>query len=326
MKKINIVLIILIVLFVNVDAFATRDDSNLQNIKNWKYYTSDNDTTYSYEHKENNEPKVYTFDNDIGSVYYYVKVVPPQKVRDEMQKKLEIEYPKEFKKLKLGYSITWNRMNCENEMVEVRQLYLYSDTNEFIISFDMKNDKGLYEAKPYSGKIPFNKELIKQEKEKAEFKDKKEASENELKIKLKQYNAEALVPISMLEANPYEFEGRIIAVVVQFRKMLSKDSASFYSGYADMEEHTNVYDEIIVTEIPKGTHFESGPFSPRMMLVLKGKGTIAGTNAFGARINAPHFQWIAIMSGKQKSVFEEQRDVSRKNALQNMKNAYPKRD
>ena len=107
--------------------------------------------------------------------------------------------------------------------------------------------------------------------------------------------------------------------------MLSKDSASFYSGYTDLESHTNVSDEIIVTGIPKGTHFESGPFSPRMMLALKGKGTIAGTNAFGAKINAPHFQWIAIISGKQQSVFEEKRDVSRKNALQNMRNARPSR-
>jgi hypothetical protein len=248
-----------------------------------------------------------------------------------MQKELEKDYSKEFKNIKLSYIISWNRLNCKNEMVEVRQIYLYSDTNEFIISLDMKNEKGIYVEMPsgesqYLGKIPFNKDLIKQAKQRAEIEDKNRTSDINLQNNLKKYGAEALVPINMLEANPHEFEGRTIAVVVQFRKMLSKNSASFYSGYSDMEEHTNVYDEIIVTEIPKGTHFESGPFSPRMMLVLKGKGTIAGTNAFGARINAPHFHWVAIMSGKQKSVFEEQRDVSRKNALQNMKNAYPKRD
>ena len=88
--------------------------------------------------------------------------------------------------------------------------------------------------------------------------------------------------------------------------MLSKNSASFYSGYTDLEHYTNVYDEIIVTGIPKGTHFESGLYAPRMLLVLKGKGTMAGTNAFGAKINAPHFQWIDIISGAQPSVFEEQ--------------------
>jgi hypothetical protein len=135
---------------------------------------------------------------------------------------------------------------------------------------------------------------------------------------LKKYGAEALVDIDKLEVNPYEFEDHTIAVVVQFKKMLSKDSASFYSGYTDLEKYTNVYDEIIVTGIPKGTHFESGLFSPRMLLCLKGKGTLAGTNAFGARIKAPYFQWIAIISGNQPSVFEEQRDTSRKDTLWNL--------
>jgi len=54
-----------------------------------------------------------------------------------------------------------------------------------------------------------------------------------------------------------------------------------------------------------------------MMLALKGKGTIAGTNAYGAKVKAPHFQWIGIISGEQKSVFEEQRDNSRQDALRN---------
>jgi len=153
----------------------------------------------------------------------------------------------------------------------------------------------------------------KSQEENRVLQDKRE----KLQAELKRYGAEALVPINMLEVNPYEFEGRTIAVVVQFKKMLSKNSASFYSGYSDMEDHTNVYDEIIITGIPTGTHFESGPFSPRMMLALEGKGTIVGTNAFGARIKAPYFQWIAIMSGKQKSVFEEQREINRKQTLQN---------
>jgi len=133
---------------------------------------------------------------------------------------------------------------------------------------------------------------------------------DKLNAELKKYGAEALVPINLLEVNPYEYEGHTIAVVVQFRKMLSKSSASFYSGYTNLEESTNVSDEIIVTGIPIGTHFESGIYSPRMMLALKGKGTIVGTNAFGARIKCPHFQWIAIISGKQPSVLETQRDIS----------------
>lgn len=177
-------------------------------------------------------------------------------------------------------------------------------------------------------------ERIRQEKEAEEERIQKQRQEEDrilqdkrekLQAELKKYGAEALVPINLLEVNPYEFEGHTIAVVVQFKKMLSKNSASFYSGYTDLEKYTNVNNEIIVTGIPKGTHFESGIFSPRMMLALKGKGTIEGTNAFGARIKAPYFQWIAIISGKQQSVFEEQRDVSRKNALQNLRNSRPSR-
>jgi len=215
-------------------------------------------------------------------------------------------------------------------------------STQFSIEGNIFTDITMKKAEEYTSFVKENcqkqaakDEIIRQEKESEERKIQAQRQEEEriiqekkekLQAELKKYGVEALVSINMLEVNPYEFEGHTIAVVVQFRKMLSKNSASFYSGYSDMEEHTNVYDEIIVSEIPSGTHFESGPFSPRMMLALKGKGTIAGTNAFGAKINAPHFQWIAIISGKQQSVLEEQRDISRKNALQNMKNAYPKRD
>lgn len=139
-----------------------------------------------------------------------------------------------------------------------------------------------------------------------------------LKAQLRKYGAEALVPINMLEVNPYEYEGHTIAVVVSFKKMLSKNTASFFSGYENFQSVTGVPDEIVVTGIPKGTHFKAGVFAPRMTLVLKGKGTITGTNAFGAAINAPHFQWIAIMSGQEQSAFDEQLDVSRKNVLRNL--------
>ncbi|MEI6608556.1 MAG: hypothetical protein WCO53_02300, partial [Deltaproteobacteria bacterium] len=200
--------------------------------------------------------------------------------------------------------------------MEKTEEYL-SFTEKTRLEQEAKNERIRQEKEAEEKRI----QIQKQEEDRI-LQDKRE----KLLAELKKYGAEALVPINLLEVNPYEFEGHTIAVVVQFKKMLSKNSASFYSGYTDMESHTNVYDEIIVTGIPNGTHFESGPFSPRMMLALKGKGTIAGTNAFGARIKAPHFQWIAIISGKQQSVLEEQRDVSRKNALQNMKNAYPRRD
>ena len=169
-------------------------------------------------------------------------------------------------------------------------------------------------------------EKIRQDKEAEEERIQKQRQEEnrilqdkreKLLAELKKYGAEALVQVDQLEVNPYEFEDHTIAVVVQFKRMLSRESAAFYSGYTDLERYTGVYDEIIVTGIPRGTHFETGLLSPRMMLVLKGKGTTSGTNAFGAKIKAPYYQWIGIISGRQPSVLEEQRDVSRKNALQN---------
>lgn len=86
-----------------------------------------------------------------------------------------------------------------------------------------------------------------------------------------------------------------IAVLVQFKKMLSSTSAIFFSGYTNLRDATGAPDQIIVTGIPKGTHFKGGFMAPKVMLALKGKGTIDGTNAFGARIRAPHFQWVGLI-------------------------------
>jgi hypothetical protein len=174
------------------------------------------------------------------------------------------------------------------------------------------------EAKEESARLEREEQRILQEKQEAELRDWKESLR-------KKYGVEKVVGINLLEVNPYEFEGHTIAVVVQFQKMLSKTSAIFFSGYTNLSDSTGVPDQIIITGIPKGTHFKSGFMAPRMMLALKGKGTIDGTNAFGAKIQAPHFQWIGIISGEQKSVFEEQRDISRENALQNMRNSRPNR-
>ena len=187
--------------------------------------------------------------------------------------------------------------------------YLDSESIQLIDELCKKNE---IRCAPIREEEQHKKNMVKQ-KQDAEF-----------RTKLSEYGVEAVVSIDKLEANPYEFEDRTVAVVVQFKKMLSRGMASFYSGYTDLEKYTDVFDEIIVTGIPKGTHFESGPFSHRMMLALRGKGTIEGRNAFGAKIKAPHFHWVAIISGEQSSVFDEQRKISTENALQNMKNARPK--
>lgn len=322
MNKYIFVLALVIGVFVCVNVFA-RDDDHLQDITNWTPFFTEG-KTLSYEHEDGSplSPKTYNFEDAIEYEYFYTKVELPQDKREELQNKLREDNVKKFENVKLGYMIFWYRLDCKNEMIELIQSYAYSDKNNFIVSYDMA---GKQKAEPFKGsrfeRIPFNKDWIKEAKEEAEHRDKNEA----LKIKLKKYGAEALVPINQLEVNPYEFEGHTVAVVVQFKKMLSKNSASFYSGYTDLGNYTNVSDEIIVAGIPEGAHFESGLYAPRLMMALKGKGTIAGTNAFGAKIKAPYFQWIDIISGEQPSVFDEQRDTSRKNALQNVRNARPSR-
>jgi hypothetical protein len=151
-------------------------------------------------------------------------------------------------------------------------------------------------------------ERIRQQKEAEEERNLAQRREEErikqekldqLRVELRKYGAEALVPINMLEVNPYEFEDRIIAVDVYFKRMMSRDSAIFYSGWMNLQDSTGVADEIIITGIPKGTHFvpSHGIFvSQQYTLALKGKGTMKCTNAYGATINVPHFQWIGIIS------------------------------
>jgi hypothetical protein len=202
-------------------------------------------------------------------------------------------------------------------MIEPVHEFIFSDTDELIVNYDAKD-----KPKPLKGsiyeQIPFDNNELEQAKQEVALRDKD-------KVLREKYGVEKDVGIALLEVNPYEFEGHTIAVVVQFQKMLSRTSAIFFSGYTNLSDSTGVPDQIIVTGIPKGTHFKSGFMAPRMMLALKGKGIIEGTNAFGAKINAPHFQWVGIISGEQKSVFEEQRDISRENALQNMRNSRPNR-
>jgi len=279
-----------------------------QEIVYWTSFSMKNGKILSYEHVKgaSNTPRVYNIKGSVGYLYFLIKIDDSQEELDRLQTELKKQYPEKLENHKFAYAIHKYRINCKDEIIEPREVYLYSDKNHFIMVFDMSktNKSELLKGSRFEN-IPFSKEHIKKAKEEIELKD-----------KLTEYGAETLVPISQLEVNPYEFEGHTIAVVVQFKKMLSRNMASFYSGYTDTGMYTNVCDEIIVTGIPKGMHFESGLFSPRMMLALKGRGIMEGTNAFGGRIKAPHFQWVGIISGKQPSVFEEQQEDARKNALQ----------
>ena len=142
-------------------------------------------------------------------------------------------------------------------------------------------------AKEEKARIEREEQRILREKEAAKLKEQEEIR--------RKYGVEKVARIGDLEINPYEYEGRTIAVLVQFKKMLSSTSAIFFSGYTNLRDATGAPDQIIVTGIPKGTHFKGGFMAPKVMLALKGKGTIDGTNAFGARIRAPHFQWVGLI-------------------------------
>lgn len=104
--------------------------------------------------------------------------------------------------------------------------------------------------------------------------------EKELLAELKKYHVKEFAWFEQLVANPFEFEGRNVATVVQFDKMFSRDTALFSSG------NTNCAYSIMVSGIRKRTHFDA---FAGLILVLKGMGTIKGTNAYGAIINTPHF-------------------------------------
>ena len=313
MKKI-IILVLTIGLLINFYAFA-QDDVRLQDIKHWKPFFTNNGYTFSCRYNDSDllVPYIQKNKKALGYRYFFVRIDPGKEHYDELQKDFAKKYPEEFKNTKLNYIITWVRIDGQGNMIEPVHEFIFSNANELIVNYDVKD-----KPKPLKGSIyepiPFDTTELEQAKQEAALRDKDE-------ILKKKYGVEKLVGINLLEVNPYEFEGHTIAVVVQFQKMLSKSSAIFFSGYTNLSDSTGVPDQIIVTGIPKGTHFKSGFMAPRMMLALKGKGTIEGTNAFGARIKAPHFQWIGIISGEQKSVFEEQRDISRENALQNMRNS-----
>ncbi|MFA5453361.1 MAG: hypothetical protein WC248_07290, partial [Candidatus Methanomethylophilaceae archaeon] len=298
----------------NFNAFA-QDDVRLQDIKHWKQFFTKKGNSLSYRHVENDPlaPYIQKYEKIPGYRYFWVRVDPSEEFRDELQKDFLKRYPEEFKNTRLGYLIDWVRIDGQGNMLEPIHEFIFSNMNELIVDYD-GNDK----PKPLKGsiyeRIPFDQKRILREKEAAKLK----AWQEEIRRK---YGVEKVEMIGDLENNPYEYEGRTIAVLVQFKKMLSSTSAIFFSGYTNLSDLTGAPDQIIVTGIPKGTHFKGGFMAPRVMLALKGKGTIEGTNAFGARINAPHFQWVGIVSGEQKSVFEEQGDISRENALQNIRNS-----
>ena len=295
MKRLILSLIFLLIF--NSTVFA---DNPFDDLKNWTSFFVDKGITYSYEHSEDSSsiPEIYKPVHRTGCFYFYVKVTFTPERGERIQKELIKENVKQLANNKIDYILEEYRINLINKTATRLFCYFYSDKNISILTWDMSK---LEKAKPLKGsmfeQIPFdNNPFYSPWAEKAQ----RMQNETAFNDQLKKLGAEKLVPISQLETNPYEFEGHIIAVVALFRKMLSKHTASFYSGTTDLENYTNVTDEIIVSGIPTGTDFEPGIFAPRVILILRGKGATQGWNAFGAPIKASHFQWIAERSFKWK--------------------------
>ena len=78
--------------------------------------------------------------------------------------------------------------------------------------------------------------------------------------------------------------------------MMSETTASFTSGYSNRAGMPDVVDQIIVSDIPRDIHFAVDVWGGLFYeLILRGKGTTTGTNAFGAKVSVPHFQYVGII-------------------------------
>jgi hypothetical protein len=299
MKKhfLIVAMVICFLVGVNFNCFA-RDDSNLQD-RYWKLYFKMKDGSQCfYEHqgfKGNHLPATHQYKDSVGYLYFYEKVVPSQEMRDDLQKDF-FQKEKAVKNVKLAYLINFCEMDCKDKTIQLDIVYFYSDTNEFIECYDMRKVPKIPIKGSRFEKIPFDKDTIEEVKQ-----------ERECDIKLKKYRVEKIVRISDLSVNPYEFKDHIIAVEVNVKRRLSETCAIFYSGYQGVSAWTGVPDQIVVTDIPRETILRAGSamLTPSMVLALKGKGTKEMLNSAGGLVIVPHFQWIGIISGKQKSVFEK---------------------
>ena len=143
-------------------------------------------------------------------------------------------------------------------------------------------------------------EKLKLEKEREEQKAEAKRKSDEHIKQLKQYGVQYIVNPINVEVDPFKFKGKIIACKLHFERMMSATTASFTSGYSDTANITHVVDQIIVSGIPRDTHFAVDVWGGLFYeLILRGKGTTTGTNAFGAKVSIPHFQYIGIIKSKK---------------------------
>lgn len=138
-------------------------------------------------------------------------------------------------------------------------------------------------------------EKARLEKQKADQDAGAQRQKDEHQKQLRQYGVQYVVNPIAIETDPFRFEGKVISCKLHFERMMSATTASFTSGYSDVADMTHVADQIIVSGIPRDTHFVANLWGGFYELVLRGKGTTTGTNAFGAKVSIPHFQYVGII-------------------------------
>ncbi len=268
-------------------------------ITNWQPCFNKGGIVLSYEGERNSieSPRIYAFDNSVGYLYFYIRI----DVREDLRPDIWKTQPDAAE---IGHAVLWCKVDCEQNSFQILEEYRYSEANELISWNKANNEKYNLTDPPYDN-IPF---WAMSESSKLMW---------QRHAELKRYHVETIVDLGRLEVNPFRFEGKIIAVVGQLRRMISRTSAVFFSGYTDLGIYTMVPDQIIVSDMPA----DSDLFSSRVLLILKGKGVLEASNAFGVKIAVPHLQYIATASGKLPSVFEEQLQRGREDALRNARSA-----
>ena len=141
-----------------------------------------------------------------------------------------------------------------------------------------------------------NKQMLIAKQKEEEQKRQKVQQENQHQKQLEQYGVQYIVNPIEIEIDPFKFKGKVVSCYLRFERRMSETIASFTSGYSNKAGAPDVVDQIIVSGIPRDTHFVVTVWGGGLYkLILRGKGTTTGTNAFGAKVSIPHFQYVGVI-------------------------------
>lgn len=120
----------------------------------------------------------------------------------------------------------------------------------------------------------------------------REEREN-LEAELKKFKAEGYVTGHELLANPFKYEGSIIAVPLIFIRMLERSVGIFGVGQTGRPT-----EDIIVSKLPVNLFGDNSLLPDYTLLIVKVKGTTEVSNRFGAKFKTPHLEYVAKVVSK----------------------------